>query len=492
MFNGIDIEKVALETENTPEKTCFKRRGAQPHDVYWKKEHLGDGNFGNVFLVLDPQGRKYAAKLLKIPVYEKHQGLANKYVRGECAMLMRLKDKPHPNIVNIHDILDPMTYIFEYCDGGTLLGHFASQKIIGEGEIKKIFAQMLSAVDFLYCNGIAHRDIKPPNVLVVVKDGKYTFKLADFGFSKTVDSIEKMSTKLGSVLFNSSLPVKKFLEGFEKSVKSLADNVKEIGSFNLNQILVGDPTCQQFIKSSEKIKNIHSKLFHGLNRDLAVYYQHLHRLLKSFGSLDSTRDGNWLEAGQLVEEIGKISSYFAIYKQERMRRAEFNKTLLQLQEQSFIEMHVLVHKEIKHRKRFDLIIPPKHFVPIHFTEDPLFSTFKLQLSESSSTLSEPSEIVDDLEFNADTIIKQVADLKVNLLPFQDILKQSFVISSFVVDMGSIENNPTEIYLRKDDTPTEICLKKSVGKEEEEKNVHIDGAEDDNKEQREKENVLQGK
>lgn len=55
--------------------------------------------------------------------------------------------------------------------------------------------QILSGVDFLHCNRVMHRDLKPQNILV---SNDLQIKIADFGLSKIFD----FDMKLTSVVSN--------------------------------------------------------------------------------------------------------------------------------------------------------------------------------------------------------------------------------------------------------------------------------------------------
>lgn len=55
--------------------------------------------------------------------------------------------------------------------------------------------QILSGVDFLHCNRVVHRDLKPQNVLV---SSDLRIKIADFGLAKIYD----FDMKLTSVVSN--------------------------------------------------------------------------------------------------------------------------------------------------------------------------------------------------------------------------------------------------------------------------------------------------
>jgi serine/threonine protein kinase len=56
-----------------------------------------------------------------------------------------------------------------------------------EPESKKIMIHLLHGFLELFKQGVIHRDLKPENILI--HNGKY--KLADFGFSRTVDNFNR-------------------------------------------------------------------------------------------------------------------------------------------------------------------------------------------------------------------------------------------------------------------------------------------------------------
>ena len=55
---------------------------------------------------------------------------------------------------------------------------------MSEIQIKVIMEQLLLALDFIHSKGIAHRDIKPDNILI----GQDTLKICDFGSAKYLPS----------------------------------------------------------------------------------------------------------------------------------------------------------------------------------------------------------------------------------------------------------------------------------------------------------------
>jgi serine/threonine protein kinase len=74
---------------------------------------------------------------------------------------------------------------------GTLESLVESEGSLPASVTDPIFPQMLQALDFLACNGIIHRDVKPANILYISQlGGQYQFQLGDFGFCNCAISAE--------------------------------------------------------------------------------------------------------------------------------------------------------------------------------------------------------------------------------------------------------------------------------------------------------------
>lgn len=74
-------------------------------------------------------------------------------------------------------------------------------KFITEGVARRYFRQLHSAVEYMHCQGLAHRDICPQNVLLSQNN---EVKLCDFGhsvrFTGTVDLCEDECGSLGKLV----------------------------------------------------------------------------------------------------------------------------------------------------------------------------------------------------------------------------------------------------------------------------------------------------
>ena len=105
-----------------------------------------------------------------------------------------MKELSHPNIINLIDfgkgtiekdnlVSEEVSYIvMEYAEKGDLVSLIEEKGNFTENEAKKIFLQLLSAVQTIHQNGFVHRDIKPENFLIC----KDQIKLTDFGFCEEI------------------------------------------------------------------------------------------------------------------------------------------------------------------------------------------------------------------------------------------------------------------------------------------------------------------
>jgi len=58
----------------------------------------------------------------------------------------------------------------EYCSGGDLTDSIVKEAKLNERDISRVIYKVISAVNYLHTINIAHRDIKPDNILLVDKE----------------------------------------------------------------------------------------------------------------------------------------------------------------------------------------------------------------------------------------------------------------------------------------------------------------------------------
>lgn len=113
-----------------------------------------------------------------------------------------MKRLAHSNLVKLKEIINDENskYLFlvlEYMQGGTVMIHdektnkyvYALTKtVMLESTARRVFKDLASALSYMHANHIAHRDIKPDNLLI---DFEGNLKLSDFGVSAHFESDRK-------------------------------------------------------------------------------------------------------------------------------------------------------------------------------------------------------------------------------------------------------------------------------------------------------------
>ena len=80
-----------------------------------------------------------------------------------------LKLLRHPHITRLYEVLESSTMIYlvtEHAARGEIFDYLVANGRMKEEEASRIFAQIVSAVDYCHQKGVVHRDLKAENVLL--------------------------------------------------------------------------------------------------------------------------------------------------------------------------------------------------------------------------------------------------------------------------------------------------------------------------------------
>lgn len=170
-------------------------------DKYDVIEKIGSGSYGCVFLVKEiDSGAIVALKMIQL---ECGKDIQSHHTR-EFSSLQEIRN---PFIIEVHRVFvedDYICLVMEYLpmDLRKLINSPISDVFDGATTLKSFMKQLLTAVDFCHMNNFIHRDLKPDNILIDLKGGNITMKLADFGQSRGwLHGAAKLTPEVNSLSF---------------------------------------------------------------------------------------------------------------------------------------------------------------------------------------------------------------------------------------------------------------------------------------------------
>lgn len=163
---------------------------------------IGQGTYGLVYSatsILNPDEKFALKKMENFDEKEDKEGFSFGFPITTLREIKLLQNLSHPNILNIADVVyekshrhshrSPIIYL---CLGlmDIDLAHLLRDREyeFTPARIQEITRQILQGLKYLHEKDIAHRDLKPQNILVNVEGN---VKVADFGLAK---KLSKLST----------------------------------------------------------------------------------------------------------------------------------------------------------------------------------------------------------------------------------------------------------------------------------------------------------
>jgi serine/threonine protein kinase len=159
-------------------------------DRYEVLKQIGTGGMAEVFLVRHQTlDTLHALKLLTRTTSDQKRRLI---LEGKVQAKLR-----HPNVVAVTDVfkVDGVPgLLMEYVEGPSmdswLVGQWGGGVPLEEREAVRVFGAIVGAVQSAHELGIAHRDLKPQNILMASVGGRIQPKVADFGLAKALQKGE--------------------------------------------------------------------------------------------------------------------------------------------------------------------------------------------------------------------------------------------------------------------------------------------------------------
>ncbi|MFT3819440.1 MAG: serine/threonine-protein kinase [Rubrivivax sp.] len=168
---------------------------------------LGEGATSEVFLARDEfRGRDVAIKRVRLGLMpdSRESHFQRRFFAAEAALVGRLN---HPNVVQIFDAVfdEAAPYlVMEYVNGVTLRRFCRADALLPLDQIVEIGFKCAMALDYVYRQGVIHRDVKPANLLTVMDGAAIVdVKISDFGSAFNQASDATQVYRVGSLAYMS-------------------------------------------------------------------------------------------------------------------------------------------------------------------------------------------------------------------------------------------------------------------------------------------------
>ena len=217
-----------LSTASTQKKTSI--------EDFTLIQELGSGSYAKVFLAKhNLNGKEYAIKIINKNMLDQFEKQHEVHIEKQCLAELR-----HPNILKLNKAFQDKKHLYfaiEYCrnsDLGKLI------KNLGKFNYKLAqfySAEILSAIMFMYKQGIYHQDLKPENIGI---DEFMHLKLFDFATANKVNKYFDLRTMKFICL------KEEYISLIEKTINNpdFEDNKIKIEKYNillLSHLFVGTP-----------------------------------------------------------------------------------------------------------------------------------------------------------------------------------------------------------------------------------------------------------
>jgi len=156
---------------------------------------LGKGGYSWVKKGFDKKTGKCVALKFMAKADETWQQEQSKQVVAEIEGLKKIR---HPNVMKLYaynlnakyptkgkEKVDTILLVLEYAPGGELFDILYYTSALESIVARTYFRQMIAGLEACHNAGVAHRDIKPQNLLL---DSRFNLKITDFGLSKVFES----------------------------------------------------------------------------------------------------------------------------------------------------------------------------------------------------------------------------------------------------------------------------------------------------------------
>ena len=261
---------------------------------------IGEGTFGIIYSVRNNKTKQeYALKKILCKNFREL-----KINIKEFELMYSLK---HENIVKVYNlqfkVLDFSTYsIYVLMEKAKndwnieIKRRIMSKRFYKEEEIIFLLKQIVKGLSFLQRNKIAHRDIKPQNILIF---SNKVYKIADFGEANKIKQISDVGTIRGSELYMSPI----VYTGHKIHQKNIVHNPYKSDVFSLGYCLIYAMTLSLQLLESIREATDMKKVISQINKILVNKRKYSEKMVKLIIKMVDINEDKRYDFIELEEEL---------------------------------------------------------------------------------------------------------------------------------------------------------------------------------------------
>uniref|UniRef100_A0A7S2LV12 Protein kinase domain-containing protein n=1 Tax=Leptocylindrus danicus TaxID=163516 RepID=A0A7S2LV12_9STRA len=165
-------------------------------ETYELQKQLNKGSFATVWRGCN----LLTQKIVAIKVVKR----ANLKLKDDAAVLNEvsvLQSLRHAHILPVYEFFEETDFFFiamELLTGGDVFDCIVQKNQYTEGCARELVKILLEATEYMHSASVAHRDLKPQNLLISDRESDTNIKIADFGFAKRVHAPFSLVTRCGT------------------------------------------------------------------------------------------------------------------------------------------------------------------------------------------------------------------------------------------------------------------------------------------------------
>lgn len=173
VLSPVDSTVTESNTSNEHKKSILEDNG------YKKIQEVGVGTYAKVITAFSIKEKNVVAIKI-ISKLTTSRTFKRKFLHREINVVRGLN---HRNIIKYYRSIETTHRIYiimEYARNGSLLDMIRRENFFSEMKARRIYHQLIDALEYIHSRGIVHRDIKCENILF---DDDGVLKIIDFGFA---------------------------------------------------------------------------------------------------------------------------------------------------------------------------------------------------------------------------------------------------------------------------------------------------------------------